>query len=251
MERNIKILIVEDEMLIGAKIALFLTELGYEVTGVLPRAEDALPHVLENMPDMALLDVRLKGEMDGIDLANTLHREHQLPIVFLTANTDDDTFNRAKSAKPFAFLPKPFRKTELKRTLELAVSRMELAVSAEKNLPATNEAEEKEAFLLRDRIFLRFKDRMIKILYSDILYVAADRSYCKVVTPDKEYLLTMPMKKFEEMLPIEMFQRTHRSFLVNVRRVDEVVDTHILVGEHELPLSSGFREAFMGRLNAG
>jgi DNA-binding LytR/AlgR family response regulator len=189
--------------------------------------------------------------MDGIDLANMLHREHQLPIVFLTANADDDTFNRAKAAKPFAFLPKPFRKTELKRTLELAVSRMELAASAEKSLPDSSEAEEKDAFLLRDRIFLRFKDRMVKILYTDILYVAADRSYCKVVSTDKEYLLTMPMKKFEEMLPIEMFQRTHRSYLVNVQRVDEVVETHILVGEHELPLSSGFREAFMGRLNAG
>lgn len=251
MERKIKILIVEDEMLIGAKIGLFLAELGYEVTGMLPRAEDALLHILEDMPDMALLDVRLKGPMDGIQLGEILHREHQLPVIFLTANADDDTFHRAKAAKPFAFLQKPFRKTELKRALELALSRMELEASPEVPEQANEQAEEKEAYLLRDRIFLRFKERMVKILYHDILYVEAERSYCKLVATHREYILSMPLKKFEDILPSELFQRTHRSFLVNLHHVDEVVEGQVLVGEHLLPLSNSLREAFMKRLYAG
>lgn len=105
MDNSIKILVVEDEMLIGAKIAMFLSELGYEVTAILPRAEEALTHVLENMPDMALLDVSLKGEMDGIALAEALHSAHQLPVIFLTANSDDATFQRAKAAKPVGRVP--------------------------------------------------------------------------------------------------------------------------------------------------
>jgi len=249
MERKVKILIVEDEMLIGAKIALFLAELGYEVTGLLPKAEDALPHVLEDMPDMALLDVRLKGEMDGIALAEALHSAHNLPVIFLTANTDDDTFGRAKRARPFAFLQKPFRKTELKRALELAVSRMELAALPEGAVDsAAGEKEKKDAFLLRDRIFLRFKDRMVKILYDDILYVQADRSYCQVVTPHREYLLTMALKNFEALLPAEWFQRTHRSYLVNLRHIEEVVESELIVGDKRLPLGGNWREALMKRL---
>lgn len=251
MERKVKILVVEDEMLIGAKIALYLAELGYEVTGVLPRAEDALPHVLEDMPDMALLDVRLKGKMDGIELAETLQKEYSLPVIFLTANADDGTFNRAKNAKPFAFLQKPFRKTELKRALELAVTQMELAAAPHEAEHVTDREEEKDAFLLRDRIFLRTKDRMVKILYSDILYVEAERSYCKVVTTQQEYLMTMPMKKFEDMLPIELFQRSHRSYLVNLHHVEAIVESQLMVGEKYLPLSSSLREAFLRRLNAG
>ncbi len=253
MEQKIKVLIVEDEMLIGMEIAHFLDEMGYEVTAVLPRAEDALPLVLENMPDMALLDVRLKGDMNGIVLGEILNREYNLPIIFLTANGDDDTFERSKVAKPFAFLQKPFQKTGLKRILELAASRMELAARPEGMEPTADNGEEdkKEVYLLRDRIFLRFKDRMIKILHNDILYVEADRSYCQVVTTQRKYLLTMSMKKFEDMLPADSFQRTHRSYLVNLHHVEELGEGQVVVGDHHLPLSSGLRDAFLKRLNAG
>ena len=100
MEHKVKILVVEDEMLIGAKIALYLSELGYEVTALLPRAEEALQHVQDDLPDLALLDIQLRGDMDGITLAELLYTQHKIPVIFLTANTDDATFNRAKAARP-------------------------------------------------------------------------------------------------------------------------------------------------------
>ena len=103
-EGSIKILIVEDEMIIGAKISMFLSELGYEVTGILPRAEEVLLQLEENQPDIALLDIQLKGNMDGVALAQILHQEHHIPVIFLTANSDEATFQRAKAAKPYAFL---------------------------------------------------------------------------------------------------------------------------------------------------
>jgi len=118
----IKILIVEDEMIIGAKVSMFLTELGYEVAGILPRAEEALLQIEGNKPDIVLLDIQLKGEMDGIALAKILQIEHQIPVIFLTANSDDATFKRAKEAKPYAFLAKPFKKLDLQRALELTIS---------------------------------------------------------------------------------------------------------------------------------
>ncbi|MBL7825466.1 MAG: response regulator [Saprospiraceae bacterium] len=244
MESKLKILIVEDEMLIGAKISLFLTELGYEVTGLLPRAEEALLHVQENLPDIAVLDVRLKGEMDGIALAELLQKQHNIPVIFLTANSDDDTFRRAKATRPLAFLAKPFRKTELQRAIELTISRMEL--EANPALPDTkNEAE--NSYLLDDRIFVRFKDRMVKIVFDAILYVEADRNYCRIFTQHKEYLLTMPMKALEDKLPPAQFQRIHRSHIVNLAHVDEVAEGHVLIGAKHLPLSQSLKEEFLKR----
>ncbi|MVM33754.1 response regulator [Spirosoma sp. HMF4905] len=70
MDTLIKILVVEDEMLIGAKISMLLTNLGYEVAGILPRGEEAIVHVEENRPDIILLDINLKGKMDGIETAS-------------------------------------------------------------------------------------------------------------------------------------------------------------------------------------
>jgi DNA-binding LytR/AlgR family response regulator len=244
MESKLKILVVEDEMLIGAKISLFLTELGYEVTAILPRAEEALVHVQENLPDIALLDVRLKGDMDGIALAEALQAEHKLPIIFLTANSDDDTFQRAKAAKPFAFLAKPFRKTELQRAIELTISRMEDEANSGPVAPKT---EEDNAFLLDDRIFVRYKDRMVKIVFDDIRYVEADRNYCRIFTQSKEYLLTMPMKALEDKLPPAHFQRIHRSHIVNLAHVDEVAEGYVVIGSKQLPLSQSLREGFLKR----
>lgn len=244
MEHKVKILIVEDEMLIGAKISLFLSELGYEVTALLPRAEEALVHIHEDLPDLALLDIQLRGDMDGIALAEILHTQHKIPVIFLTANTDDATFNRAKAAKPFAFLAKPFRKTELQRALELAITRMESEANPEPIAPKT---EEDNAFLLDDRIFVRFKDRMVKILFDTIRYVEADRNYCRIFTPDREYLLTMPLKSIEAKLPAAKFQRIHRSHIVNLAHVDEVSEGHVHIGDTHLPLSQSLREEFLKR----
>lgn len=245
MEQKVKILVVEDEMLIGAKIALFLSELGYEVTALLPRAEEALRHVEEDTPDLALLDIQLRGDMDGIALAELLYTQHKIPVIFLTANTDDATFQRAKAAKPFAFLAKPFRKTELQRALELAIARME---SEAHSGPISPKADEDNSFLLDDRIFVRFKDKMIKILFETIRHVEADRSYCRIFTRDKEYLLTMPMKSIEAKLPSAKFQRIHRSHIVNLAYVEEVSEGHVRIGAKHLPLSQSLRKEFLKRI---
>ena len=83
MESAIKILVVEDEMIIGAKISMQLTNLGYEVTAILPRGEEAVLHVEENMPDIVLLDINLKGKIDGIETARLIHQIADVPIVYL------------------------------------------------------------------------------------------------------------------------------------------------------------------------
>ncbi len=252
-----KIMVVEDEMIIAAKVAMFLSELGYEVTGILPGAEEALAHMDHHHPDLALLDIQLGGPMDGIALARKLGTDHGLPVVFLTANADDTTFERAKEARPFAFLQKPFRKKELQRTLELAIAGMAARDSPTSEIPAAPvdhtdapDPKAEEAYCLADRIFVRYKDGMVKLMFADILHVAAERSYCRIVTPEKEYLLTMPMKRLEDKLPPASFQRIHRSHIVNLLRVDEVTDGMVRIAGALLPLSPGVRGEFMRRLNA-
>ncbi len=243
-DNPIKILVVEDEMIIGAKVSMFLSELGYEVTGILPRAEEALLQLEENRPDIALLDINLKGSMDGIALAQVLHNEHHIPVVFLTANSDDATFQRAKAAKPYAFLAKPFKKLDLQRALELTISL--LANQTQKEHPESKPGEE-TPYILSDRIFVRNKEKMIKILFDTILYVEAERNYCRIVTKTKDYLLTMPMKTLEDKLPAS-FQRIHRSHIVNLAQVDEVDESHVIVGQKALPLSKSMREEFLMRI---
>ncbi len=201
--------------------------------------------VEENKPDIALLDIQLKGSMDGVGLAGILQKEHQIPVIFLTANSDDATFQRAKETKPYAFLAKPFKKTDLQRALELTINLMAQQPATE---PKPQVHGEETPYILSDRIFVRNKDRMVKILFDTILYIEAERNYCRIFTKTKEYLLTMPMKSLEEQLPAALFQRIHRSHIVNLTQVDEVDESSVVIGQKALPLSKSLREEFLMRI---
>jgi len=182
--------------------------------------------------------------MDGIQLANMLRMKCATPVIFLTANIDDATFQRAKATKPYAFLSKPFNKLNLKRALELTIGLM--------SNPTPKHGESKEAvddfYTLPDRIFICYNRKMVKILFDTILYIQAERNYCQIITKNKTYLLSMPMKKVERQLPPAIFQRIHRSFIVNMNQVDEIEDSTIVIGTKILPLSKSLKEAFMFRI---
>ena len=245
MHTLIKILVVEDEMIIAAKISMQLTSLGYEVTGILPRGEQAIQQVKENRPDIILLDINLKGELDGIETARQVQLFADIPIIYLTANSDEATFNRAKPTRPSAFISKPFKQLDLQRAIELAISRMAENATAANTDHKTDEA---QPFILSDRIFVRYKEKMIKILLADILYMEADRNYSRIFTGTREYLLSITLKAIEEKMPTQLFMRAHRSYLINITQVDEVAEMHVMINKKSIPLGTGMREQLMHRI---
>ena len=242
----VKILIVEDDMIIAAKISMQLTNLGYEVTGIVPRGEDAIMHVEENKPDIVLLDINLKGELDGIATAHILHKVRDIPIIYITASTDESTFNRAKETRPHAFISKPIKNIDLQRAIELVISR--LAESPPANRVQELDAADETPFVLSDRIFVRHKEKMVKIAINDILYLEAERNYCRIFTTNKEYLLATTLKIMEEKLPARFFIRVHRSFVVNLAQIDEVGEDHVLLVNKMIPLSQSLREDLLKRI---
>ena len=245
MHKLIKILVVEDEMIIGAKISMYLSTLGYEVTGVLPRGEEVLSHVKQDTPDIILLDVHLKGKMDGIETAASMEQYFQIPIIYITANADNDTFNRARKTRPAAFISKPFKKLDLQRAIELTISRM--AVPQNVSITDTDIREE-EPFILNDRIFIRYKERMVKIMKADILYIEADRNYSRIYTTDKEYVLSITLKAIEEKFASHLFQRIHRSYYINLQRVEAVADDHVIIAQRAIPVSESLKVHLMQHL---
>jgi DNA-binding NtrC family response regulator len=117
-----KILIVEDESLVGHHLKLILTRAGYKVTGISESVNEALAAINEQKPDLVLLDIHLKGELNGIDLARKL-TERNMAFVYLTANFQGSLLEEAKSTMPFGFIVKPFREDDLLTTLDVAFYR--------------------------------------------------------------------------------------------------------------------------------
>lgn len=245
MDTPIRLLIVEDDMIIGAKVSMQLTLLGYEVTGIVPRGEEAIMHVEENQPDIVLLDINLKGTLDGIETAHEIHKIADIPIIYVTANTDEATFNRAKETRPYAFIAKPIKNIDLQRAIELTISRI-----AENKTPVAAEESSLDdiPFILSDRIFVKHKDKMVKLVIADILYIEAERNYCRIYTQNKEYLLSTTLKIMEEKLPTRHFIRVHRSYMVNLTQIDEVAENHVILEGKAIPLSISMRDELLKRI---
>ncbi|MCP4040816.1 MAG: response regulator, partial [Gammaproteobacteria bacterium] len=116
-----RILLVEDESLIAQNEKLMLEELGYMVTGIASSGEKALRSLEEDTPDLVLMDIMLKGDMDGIEVADTIRKQHDVPVVFVTAYADEKFIQRAKLTEPFGYVVKPIDQQSLSSSIEVAL----------------------------------------------------------------------------------------------------------------------------------
>ena len=123
---NTKILIVEDEIIEANGIQLSLENVGYTVCGIAATGEDAIRKVNLLEPDLIIMDIFLKGSMDGIEAAALIKEDFNIPVIYLTAHSDDDALKRAKVTIPYGFIIKPYNKRELKNTIELALYKHDL-----------------------------------------------------------------------------------------------------------------------------
>jgi len=123
---DVRVLIVEDEVLIAQDIADSLAAIDYQVAGIAYTSERALDLLKSSHPDIVLLDIQIKGDQNGIDLANIIRRDYQIPFVFLTSFADKTTVEEAKKTVPYGYVIKPFSDRELFTSLELAVYRYTL-----------------------------------------------------------------------------------------------------------------------------
>ena len=116
-----RILIVEDEQITAEDLAEVLKDLGYQVSAVVASGDEAIREAENNRPDLVLMDVRIKGDMDGAETARILRERFDVPVVYLTAHADRDTLERAKHSRPLGYIVKPFHEAELHASVEMAL----------------------------------------------------------------------------------------------------------------------------------
>lgn len=119
---GIRVLIVEDEPLIARNIGMYLNNNDYEVSAIAYDPEEALFQLKRNPPDLAILDINLESDRDGIEVARYINQHNNIPFVFLTSYSDKDTLERAKQTNPYGYIVKPFNDKTLFATIEIALS---------------------------------------------------------------------------------------------------------------------------------
>jgi CheY-like chemotaxis protein len=131
---NKKILIVEDELLVAEDIAFRLKSLGYLITDLVISGEEALRAIRKEQPDLILMDIMLKGGLDGIQTHELINKEYKIPLVYLTSYSDEKTFSRAKLTQPFGYIIKPFEERELHTVIEVALYKHSMEMRLERQL---------------------------------------------------------------------------------------------------------------------
>lgn len=129
---NIKVLIVEDEILLGLDLKKTIEKLGYQVTNIAKNANNALKSIMENEPTVIMMDIHLKNSIDGIETAVNIKEIKEIPIIFLTAFTDEETIKRAVQVEPMGYLTKPYKIEDLKTTIHLALYKAKNNLQVEK-----------------------------------------------------------------------------------------------------------------------
>lgn len=244
-DKNVfKILLVEDELIIGTHIAQVLESCGHTVLEIIRKGEQVPGFISTNKPDVIVMDINLAGQLDGIETAKIIAETAKIPVIFLTANIDDATFEKSKEAFPYAFIGKPFKPEELLRTIEMTMTRVQHSYTIEDN---TEEHKEKDASSF-DSIFIRDKHKMVKVKMKDIYYIEAERNYSKVHTASKVYLLSSPLKSIEAKIDSMVMQRVHRSFLINTTLIDEMDDSYVFINKKPIPVSKSFKKELTSKL---
>ncbi|GAA4842583.1 response regulator transcription factor [Algivirga pacifica] len=238
MEEALKIVIVEDDLVIGRSLSFTLEDLGYEVLEIFRKGEDAEAFMKQKPKvDLLLLDIELLGTYDGVQTATALRAYYKGPIIYLTSLKDEETFNRAKHTVPAAYLQKPFDKYTLRSSIELAMYKSKTEEE--------DQDDSLERLTVSDAIFVKSKNKLVKVVVGNIKYIQANDIYASVVTDEGSYLVNYALKHLEKKLPNTPFIRVHRSYIVNVDQVDGLEDNHLLIGEVTIPIGKTYREELM------
>jgi DNA-binding LytR/AlgR family response regulator len=248
MNQKIKIIVIEDEFVIAEDIRTLLQDNDYTVLHVFDKAEKAYPVIIKEYPDIILVDINLGGKMDGVELVTKVKATRQLPVVYITANSDIGTYERAKATHPNAFLIKPFTPPNLLATVDLAIANF-----ADDIMPSRIErvhlVEPSPEVLLNQNLFLKANGRYKKIHVDEILFAEASGSYVHIQTTDQRYTLSQNLANFLRKTPLPNFVKIHRSFIVNVNKVESFDESSVFVARHQLPLSDNCRAEFMARVH--
>lgn len=238
----LKIGVVEDELVIARTILGTLDELGYEHCGPAISYTEALEMLADNKPDLLLLDIQLSGKKDGIDVALLVNKLYQIPFIFLTANSDPETIERAKKVKPHAYIVKPFSKEELFAAIEIAFSNFT------GNL-LTSKPEEVTSFGSKDFLFVKDGYVFRKIFFNEIVYLESDANYVTVhLQSDKKVLVRSTINDFISQINQKIFIRVHRSYSVNINKIEDIFPTEISIGGLRIPIGKSYKETLFKML---
>jgi len=244
---TLKILIVEDNLLIALELKTCLQELGYNVCGVASSDKKAHELIKVQQPDLIMMDIELeKGSVDGIELTKQIKKDHDLPIIYLTSHFDKAAIrNRAFSTNPQNFLLKPVDINSAKLSIAIELAIRKHYSEDDDNIEDTLLVEDKND----SSFFIKQNRRMLKICFDDIVYLKGNGESVFIHTDTERILFMLRLGKTLEKLNRPNIIRIHKSHAINADKIHSYISTdkekivffHHNNSKKELPFSEMYR----------
>ena len=241
---NPRILIVEDNAAYSEVLKIMLLNIGFNQIEQAFNFQSSLEIAKTFKPEIALLDIELGEQKDGIELANQLNQQSPIPIVFITGNYNIETYDRARMAGPFSFINKDISQLKLKQAIELSIL---------KHNPSSPQFDRQHIEISKpvgDDWYVKIGDYLRRIRLSEIDWIEVDGRNSYIVTKDKKYPINITLRELTEKLKGDNFQRIHRNYLINIDKIQfiNLKQNEVVINEHKLPIGRSFRNSFMDNI---
>lgn len=243
--KKLELLLLEDDTKQATQLTLLLHTYDYLVSTAnnITEAENLLN---EKLFDIIVLDIMIDGKPDGLLLAQELNKKKaNVPFLFLTSIQTKTIFEEAKYTKPFNYLLKPYNELEVLYALELA---LESHYEQSNTLSSgTN-----NVVLSPDFLFIKKKNRVVKVLVSSINCIKVEERYCHLLCDNNIYFIKLSLSKIQEILANPIFSQTHRNYLVNINKIKEIYfeDNLVILDNNEkVPFSERYKTIFIKKNN--
>jgi len=223
-----KILIVDDEELIAEMCQDMLLDLGYNVIGIAGSYDEAISSIDTHHPDLVILDINLQEEKNGTDLGSYISSKSDMEHLYLTSHKDTVTIRKAAETSPAAYLIKPFDQVDLHATVEVIKNRKSNHTVLQLN---TGHA-------------------TLNVKADDVLYVKSDNNYVEVYLDEKKHIVRSSLESFLTEADYDNFIRIHRSYAINMLRVDSFSGQYVMLGDIKCPIARSYKKELLQRFSA-
>lgn len=242
---KIKVIIIEDELIIAEDMKTILMSLQYDVIGIAYNRKTTESLLSKALPDIALIDIQLKNNEDGISIGYEIKNKFHIPIVFITSHSDYKTIDKAKRINPDGYIIKPFTKDDLFTAIEIAIFNNSTNYG---NLTPKNESNS-DNIIIKDSIFIRKDYMLIKVKFDDLIWIKSDDNYLELYCKESKYLIRSTLKEFIEKLPGDIFLHVHKSYCINIKHITAINYNSAWLGKIEIPIGRSYIESIKKTLN--
>ena len=229
-----KILIVEDNLIVAEDIKASLIEEGYHVVGVADNSDDALRFIETTKIDLILLDIIIKGNLSGIELADIINANYRIPFIFLTSHSDKITLQKAMESKPKGYILKPFTLVDIRTNLTIALS-------------GKNKGRHK---IITAFFIIKTNGLFVKINYKDLLFIKSDGNYLEIFTFQRKYVTRMSFAELLVIVGNKKFAQVHKSYLAYLPNITQFNHTEVCYEDIIIPLGRSFKQDFLEKMHS-